>query len=327
MAPMKQKNRRGFTLVELLVVIAIIGILVALLLPAIQAAREAARRAQCTNNLKQLGIAINNYHDTFKQLPIGNHSCCVGTWQMSILGFIEERQLGEMYTWLPKDSPVYLIPKYYYDSSTAPVNNLQVVKSRIATLTCPSDTPQVTTGGNGITPGITLHNYVANYGNTSHVGISCPGLLSATCVKFLGSPFIGYDGVPTDERPVTFRKIIDGLSKTMAFTETVQGESGDLRGLTWWGWSAGFESFATPNGSDPDYMQQTAYCVQTGANPPCQPASGPKFGAVARSRHTGGVNVVMCDGSVQFVIDNIDFAIWQAASTTQGGEVYGGLTQ
>ena len=98
---MRNRNR-AFTLVELLVVIAIIGILVALLLPAIQAAREAARRSQCVNNLKQLGIALQNYHDTYKQLPVGNHSCCWGTWQMSILGFIEEQQLADMYTWMPK---------------------------------------------------------------------------------------------------------------------------------------------------------------------------------------------------------------------------------
>jgi prepilin-type N-terminal cleavage/methylation domain-containing protein/prepilin-type processing-associated H-X9-DG protein len=324
---MQRIIKRGFTLVELLVVIAIIGILVALLLPAIQAAREAARRAQCVNNLKQLGIAINNYHDTYKQLPIGNHSCCCGTWMMSILSFIEERQLGDLYTWMPKDSSSYPITVYSYDSDKTPAAmNLQVVKTRIATLTCPSDTPQVTTGDNGAKPGITLHNYAANYGNTSHVGISCPGTLSATCVKYLGSPFIGYDGIPSDERLVNFRKITDGLSKTMVFAETVQGEGGDLRGLTWWGWSAGFESFATPNGNDPDYMQQNFYCVQTGANPPCQPASGPKFGAIARSRHPGGVNVAMCDGSVQFVVDGVDFATWQAASTTQGSEAYGGLT-
>jgi prepilin-type processing-associated H-X9-DG protein len=313
-----------------LVVIAIIGILVALLLPAIQAAREAARRAQCVNNLKQLGIAINNYHDTYKQLPIGNHSCCCGTWAMSILQFIEERQLGDLYTWMPKDSTSYAISTYTYDSSVAPApNNLQVVKTRIASMTCPSDTPQTTvaTADSGITPGMTMHNYAANYGNTSHTGISCPGPASALCVKFLGSPFVGYDGAPSDERPVNFRKITDGLSKTMAFAETVQGEDGDLRGLIWWGWSAGFETFATPNGNDPDYLQQMKYCVETGANPPCQPAAGPKFGAVARSRHPGGVNAVMCDGSVKFVTDDVDFTIWQAASTSQGGEAYGALTQ
>src|SRR5262249_45028012 len=82
---------RGFTLVELLVVIAIFGLLLAFLLPAIQAAREAARRSQCINNLKQLGIAFQNYHNTHRQLPVGAFSCCWGTWQMAILPFIEEQ--------------------------------------------------------------------------------------------------------------------------------------------------------------------------------------------------------------------------------------------
>src|SRR5690242_9868032 len=95
------EHSRGFTLVELLVVIAIIGILVALLLPAIQAAREAARRSQCVNNLKQLGVAQHNYHDVRKKLPMGSWSCCWGTWQMSILPFIEEQQLADMYQWSP----------------------------------------------------------------------------------------------------------------------------------------------------------------------------------------------------------------------------------
>ena len=108
-----KKNSHGFTLVELLVVIAIIGILVALLLPAIQAAREAARRAQCVNNLKQIGIALQNYHDTHKELPAGNYSCCWGTWQMAILPFIEEQQLGDMYTWLPKNVTTFTAPNIY----------------------------------------------------------------------------------------------------------------------------------------------------------------------------------------------------------------------
>ena len=83
-------SKRGFTLVELLVVIAIIGILVALLLPSVQSARAAARRVQCVNNLKQLGIAMHNYHGSQRKLPVGNVSCCWGTWQMMILPFLEE---------------------------------------------------------------------------------------------------------------------------------------------------------------------------------------------------------------------------------------------
>jgi prepilin-type N-terminal cleavage/methylation domain-containing protein/prepilin-type processing-associated H-X9-DG protein len=333
----RKTSNKAFTLVELLVVIAIIGILVALLLPAIQAAREAARRGQCINNLKQLGIAIQNYHDTYQQLPIGSHSCCWGTWAMSILPFIEERQLGEMYTWLPKGTTSFGDPTYYYDAEDLahkpPIRNLEVCKTRIATWTCPSDFPQVTVatnasgGASGVTPGMTLHNYAANYGNTNHIGFDYLLPNSPDYVKYLGSPFLGYDGSPVDERTVKFRQISDGLSKTFAFAETVQGDGGDLRGLVWWGWSAGFETFFTPNASDPDRLQQFGYCQQVGTNPPCAAQSvKDRFKAGARSRHPGGVNAAMLDGSVQYVVDDVDLAVWRAAGTTQGGEVYSGLT-
>ena len=328
-------KRQGFTLVELLVVIAIIGILVALLLPAIQAAREAARRSQCTNNLKQLGVALQNYHDVHKELPVGNHSCCWGTWQMSILPFIEEQQLADMYTWLPKvinNQPVEFFDYgYTYDTEdttkSPPIRNLEVVKTRIATLTCPSDQAQTTTGENGITAGITFHNYAANYGNTNHIGLDYLLPNSPDYVKYTGSPFIGYDSVPKDQRTVKFKQITDGLSKTLGFAETVQGQEGDLRGFTWWGWSAGFETFVTPNASDPDKMQQSVYCNPLEPNPPCTGQSvKDRFRAGARSRHPGGVNVALCDGSVQFVVDDVDLTVWRAASTTQGDEVYQGLT-
>jgi len=91
------RKRHGFTLVELLVVIAIIGILIALLLPAVQAAREAARRSQCTNNLKQIALAVHNYHDTYKVFPIGNWTTAYGTWLVSLLPFIEQQALADRY--------------------------------------------------------------------------------------------------------------------------------------------------------------------------------------------------------------------------------------
>ena len=327
------RNFRGFTLVELLVVIAIIGILVALLLPAIQSARESARRAQCVNNLKQVGIAFQNYHDTYKQLPIGAYSCCWGTWQMAILPFIEEKQLADLYQFLPKNFPVF-DDRYRYDNDSAaapsltpPMRNFDVTSKRIATLTCPSDEPQIASGFPNARAGLTFHNYVANFGNTNHVGTTYPGSLP---IKYLGSPFIGQDDGsfgPNHKLFATFRRIVDGLSKTLLVSETVQGQGGDLRGLTWWGWAAGFETYASPNGSDPDRMQRPADCKsEIVPNPPCLPAAGPLFNNAARSRHPGGVNVAMCDASVQFVVNDVDLATWRAASTIKGDEVYSGLT-
>jgi prepilin-type N-terminal cleavage/methylation domain-containing protein/prepilin-type processing-associated H-X9-DG protein len=327
------KQHRGFTLVELLVVIAIIGILVALLLPAIQSARESARRAQCVNNIKQVGIAFQNYHDTYKQLPIGAYSCCWGTWQMAILPFMEEKQLADLYQFLPKNFPVF-DDRYRYDSDPAaapglnpPMRNFEVTSKRIATLTCPSDEPQVASGFPNARAGLTFHNYVANFGNTNHTGTTYPG---SPPIKYLGSPLIGQDDGsfgPNHRLFATFRRITDGLSKTLLVSETVQGQGGDLRGLTWWGWAAAFETYASPNGSDPDRMQRPSDCKsELVPNPPCLPAAGPLFNSAARSRHPGGVNVGMCDASVQFVVNDVDLATWRAASTIKGDEVYSGLT-
>jgi prepilin-type N-terminal cleavage/methylation domain-containing protein/prepilin-type processing-associated H-X9-DG protein len=321
-----KKRTHGFTLVELLVVIAIIGILVALLLPAIQAAREAARRSQCINNLKQVGIAFQNYHDVHKQLPMGAYSCCQGTWQPAILPFIEEQQLADLYTMLPTTTQEYS-DDYRYDADlptrNPPIRNYLVTQKRIATLTCPSDEPQVVSGGGQAKDGTTLHNYVANFGTTNHTGFT--PLLG---VDYLGSPFIGQDENFNIRHNLTtkFKQISDGLSKTMLISETVQGKEGDLRGLTWWGWAAGFETMVGPNASDSDLLQQSGYCKNNiSNNPPCGTAIGAKFWNGARSRHKGGTNVVMCDASVQFVVDDVDLTVWRAASTTKGAEVYSGF--
>ena len=329
-----KSKRCAFTLVELLVVIAIIGILVALLLPAIQSAREAARRSQCINNLKQIGVAFQNYHDTYKQLPVGAYSCCWGTWQPAILPFIEEQELADLYQFLPKTHPAF-DDKYRYDNLNLtlnpPIRNLEVCRTRIATLTCPSDEPQIASGCGNATEGLTFHNYVANFGNTNHVGTT---LFVPLRIEYFGSPFIGHEPDSLD-RPqhhlvTKFKEISDGLSKTLMIAETVQGRPGnedcDLRGLTWWGWAAGFETYASPNGSDPDRMQRPEDCQKDVIpNPPCTIAAGPLFYNAARSWHPGGVNVLMCDSSVQYVVDEVDLAAWRAASTIKGEEVYDNL--
>ena len=163
-------QRRGFTLVELLVVIAIIGILIALLLPAVQAAREAARRSQCANNLKQLGLAMHNYHDTYRKLPIGAFSCCWGTWKVAVLPYIEQQGLFDMYAEGPKcdDS----ISNRYGHAVNLPVTTAE----GLTAFYCPSDQPNSPIGN------IQSHNYVINFGNTNYaqgnLRIGSPGDLT-----------------------------------------------------------------------------------------------------------------------------------------------------
>ena len=313
-----KSRAKGFTLVELLVVIAIIGILVALLLPAIQAARESARRSQCLNNLKQLGIGAHNYHDTYKHLMTGTYSCCWGTWQLEILPFLEETQLHDIYN----------TENRFIDGSESSYtigDNLRVSQSRIATLTCPSDQAQTS---NLYDLSITYHNYVANYGNTNHLGLTIPGLAGAKPIEFQGAPFPatewkGLNQPPEKIKVTKFAQITDGLSNTLMFSETMQGRDNDLRGFTWWGWGAGFESSLTPNSNSPDRLQNIAYCVVAHPeNPPCIGHSIPfnVMRAAARSRHPGGVNVLWCDGGGRFVTDDVNEIAWLAAGSSQGGE-------
>jgi prepilin-type N-terminal cleavage/methylation domain-containing protein len=326
---MAKRSRSGFTMVELLVVIAIIGTLVALLLPAVQAARESARRSQCVNNLKQLGIAFQNHHDAKGRLPAGSISCCWGTWQMAILPYIEQQQLGALYRFLPKEGMGELFPdrykyEYYAEPSTVNQHNRQVVRARISTLTCPSDESRV--DGRQVT----YHNYVANYGNTSHVGINHLGPANPAWIEHRRGAFIGHDQFAMPDLTVEFREITDGLSNTLLASETIQGASGtylgqervDYRGMTWWGWGAGFETRGAPNTSEPDTLQRPEDCLPEEPNPPCiSPFSvANRFWAAARSRHPGGVTVAMCDSSVHFVTDQVDLAVWRAASSIQGEE-------
>jgi prepilin-type N-terminal cleavage/methylation domain-containing protein/prepilin-type processing-associated H-X9-DG protein len=336
---MQTRTRSAFTLIELLVVIAIIAILIGLLLPAVQKVREAAARMKCSNNLKQIALANMNYESAYHTfIPgIGKNGCCWGTWTIPILPYIEQNNLFVIYTNFGGLDP---LPRY----AAAP--NSTVVATRISTFQCPSDTP-------GVIGSIVTNNYVLNAGNTSFYQVSIPigctggSVTSTTCTTFGGAPFgwytdpnalaqggdstEPYTNPPSNPAsgtmgvPQTIASIIDGTSNTMMGSEVNQGQGGsDYRGFTWWGGAAGFTAYGLPNSSSPDVMTG-AGCTPGGVNAPCtttSTASLPRM-QIARSRHTNGVNVSMCDGSVRFVSNNISLATWRAASTSQGGEVLG----
>jgi len=329
------RSRSGFTLIELLVVIAIIAVLIALLLPAVQSAREAARRAQCVNNLKQIGLAIHNYHDTNGSFPPVRKGCCWGTWNLYLLPYIEQTAGFNAFNTFGNNAVGPDGDFRYFGATNRTVANL-VISAYI----CPSDM-----GGNGNNP-ITatvngtkyeckFRNYVLNMGNTNIGQMDFPANVATPLIRFLGAPF--YDmGSPNVDIPpqatyfpgrntrnlVGMAAIIDGTSNTLACSEVIMSQgTGDLRGFTQWGDAAGFMTNTTPNSSSPDTHD---WCTPWPNSPPlaCLGSLGPndKYYA-ARSRHPGGVNATMCDGSVRFFKNSINVFVWRGVSTTNGGEV------
>jgi len=312
---MRAETRRGFTLIELLVVIAIIAVLISLLLPAVQSAREAARRAQCINNLKQLGIGMHNHHDSQGTFPPGAWNSPSRTWTMPILPYLEQQAMSNA---LNLNAP-------FYD-----LRNSTVTGAVVSAFLCPSDggntVPITTTVGGG--PWTRKKaNYVANWGN-SHYDQGNP------------NPFSGPNGdvVPirgafransTTNPPFSIRDFTDGTSNTMMMSEVIaavpNGTLVDLRGDIWNNGkgSTMYMAYTPPNSSIRDQMNDTKDCAYPfQQNPPCSIGNGsqPDF-AAARSHHSGGVNVLFADGSAKFIKDSVNIDIWRAISTKDGGEV------
>ncbi len=304
----RRSSANGFTLIELLVVIAIIAVLISLLLPAVQSAREAARRAQCINNLKQIGIALHNYHDTAGSFPMGtiidqpgwpNEPSLRTPWSFHILPFIEQVNLANAINF-----QVGIAGPGWAGSNA----NMSIVALRVGVYNCPSDEPQVF-----LADWRPKYNYGANWGNTN-LGQQNVGDPNNGGLLYQRSPF-------TVNRVQGMNAFTDGTSNTLMVSELVQTDREDERAEWWNDVGCNFMTRTTPNSTVPDQMDN--WCTNKPArNEPCVAAGTIyELWMATRSRHPGGVNSLYGDGSVKFVKSSVNLVTWRALGSIQGGEV------
>lgn len=315
----RQRRARGFTLIELLVVIAIIAVLIALLLPAVQQAREAARRTQCKNNLKQIGLAIQNYESTHSIFPPGRLGYpMVFSVQAHILPFMDG---GSLYNLIDFNAaPSFAAP------SNPMTRNEIAARTVIPAYLCPSDFGKV--------PG-------SDFGATNYAATTGSGVGAAASIKT-------GDGVMYSGSSIRFRDVLDGLSNTACFSETILGPGGnpsspsgpatkpeqevlELTGATVTtdaacsgsgGTWSGMRGAKWMNGHYGDTLYNH-YFQPNSPRSDCGNGSHNYGLTAARSRHEGGVHVLLCDGSCRFVSENVYLGAWTGLSTRSGGEVLG----
>ncbi len=313
-----RRRPTGFTLVELLVVIAIIGVLVALLLPAVQAAREAARRTQCTNNLRQVSLAMHNYHDSNRSFPIGATSAYqtdgpgVGsreqTWMIGLLPYIEQGNLYDALRPFMATTPA----SEWSNNDKVPAAGLA-----IPMLVCPSDpnSPKLTSHWGA------THDYNDGFcGNYA----ACAGSqkITAGAATSIAGTATNLNGTFMHLTATDFGSIRDGTSNTIMVGEiiAVKDPSGerDWRGRYYRGKHLGvlFSTLEGPNSKIPDELIR---CVND-KFAPCTQGSGDPGVMYTRSQHPGGSHIGLGDGSARFMNDGIDRLVFQAMGTRQGGE-------
>ena len=333
-----RRRLRGFTLIELLVVIAIIAILIALLLPAVQQAREAARRTQCKNNLKQLGLALHNYMDVAGRLPpagihnveiIANNGLSPSSastswgpsWITLSLPYFEQGNLYASYSFT--NAPAGTQPRA---RDTA---NIAVVGTQLPAVQCPSDGASEAPKYVNNTANFAKGNYAANCGRGNAFSSTDFGLFQER------GPF-----AMTNYYGAKIAAITDGTSNTLLVAEIISGKAtGDVRGA--WAYPSGVvisnsdPSYAPapriqlrPNGNALDNTMQDAPGFCSASNTDRQLRCGAQYGGnrarqTARSKHTGGVQVCLADGSGRFISENIDINIWLNLLSMGDGNVLG----
>ena len=348
-------RRRGFTLIELLVVIAIIAVLIALLLPAVQSAREAARRSQCVNNLKQIGLALHNYHDVVNSFPMGAGS---GMWQVNVY---QAKQCWSIHSAiLPQleQTVLYNAINFNFGVGTATTLICNIVNSTVyltpvKAFFCPSDprSDQVLTAGFGTAN----NNYFGSIGATTDIlkgnAASVPSLASVPTTGLFAFQ---------QSKPIS--QLIDGTSNSVAFSESTVGSSsagarskligmnnvpipstaiqysaftnpsGVLSGIATCSatWTAGPASIDKQRGDAWVHGAMAMTLFNTIATPNaeadqwthCSSGSGALANfSNADSWHPGGVTVLMADGSVRFIKDSINRMTWWSLGTISGGEI------
>jgi prepilin-type N-terminal cleavage/methylation domain-containing protein/prepilin-type processing-associated H-X9-DG protein len=298
------RHRRGFTLIELLVVIAIIAILIALLLPAVQQAREAARRSTCKNHLKQIGLALHNYHDIYNTFPAGSFSTAPRlSWHVSILPQIDQ-------------TPLYNLVDFNLNSYSNAAYTAVFQTTKIPVWNCPSGTREM--GHTADTTLQTTHYYgilgpkVAPGGPFSY---NCTGVsdTAGECAVPTTAAHGGYSrhGILGRNTKNGFRSITDGSSNTflvgeISNTRTTSGQ--DMIGYRrWW---RGFEGTASASAKNVVYPINSK--TYNGSND----FNDIGFG----SNHSGGTHFLMADGAARFVSENVDMVVYQSTASMDGGE-------
>ena len=328
---MPVSERRGFTLVELLVVIAIIGILIALLLPAVQAAREAARRSQCTNNLKQIGLALHNYHDTFRAFPLGSRSHptlsprnSYGTnWRASILAFLEQQVLFDKLNFESGG----------FSGATSGVfsNGNEVLSGlMVPVYKCPSSTadPFEADRGTSNPQRSMMHEYVGIAG-----AYPDPAGRTAVC-KQSSRGMVCSSGILLANENCGMNRVTDGTSNVILVSEQSGIVSGQrIRANYAGGWTG---TSADPG--NPVYtvgtMPTSHNFYHTGLSVIRWAINSPTYvsgssdqsymtNTVLNSFHPGGINVTLADGSVRFLQETLDMEILRRLGVADDGQPLG----